>query len=408
MQPPRLRAGGTTLALVRDRLEGVVESDTGGNDHAASGRAGAGGRDVRLIGEEPPKFESEPLSRRQNERDLAGALHEVSNALTVVLGWIDRARGEVEDAGSVEAALAIAASRARHARQIVRRAIGADVPDEVPATVASILTEAATGLDPEAKRASVLLRTNLDPVLDGATLAGASNIVQILTNLLLNAIAVSPEHGSVVLDATADGADGVVFGVTDEGPGVPVERRANLLDSGVSTRAGGAGIGLRYAASLAREAGGLLSLVRAEPSARFELRWPRRRLVPQAPPATVRKPSTLLAGRRILVIEDDEAVFDLLDTALSGRGATVVRCGGHAELARTLKADPVDAALFDISPIREDVLGALTAVRGASPSARLVIISGDPVEIPGLSPDLGVVSVRKPFEISEIVTVLTR
>jgi CheY-like chemotaxis protein len=385
----------------------VVESDTGGNDHAAPGRVGAGGRDARSIGDEPPKFEAEPSSRRQTERDLAGALHEVSNALTVVLGWIDRARGEVEDAGSVEAALAIAASRARHARHIVRRAIGADVPDEVPTTVAAILTEAATGLDPEARRVGVLLRTSLDPLLDGATLAGASSIVQILTNLLLNAIAVSPEHGSVFLDAVADGVD-VIFGVTDEGPGVPVERRANLLDSGVSTRAGGAGIGLRYAASLAREAGGSLSLVRAEPSARFELRWPRRRIVLQAPPATVRKPSTLLAGRRIVVIEDDEAVFDLLDTALSGRGATVVRCGGRAELTRTLKADPVDAALFDISPIREDVLGAITAVRGASPSARLVIISGEPAEIPGLSPDLGVVSVRKPFEISEIVTVLTR
>ncbi|UQA62637.1 sensor histidine kinase [Polyangium aurulentum] len=335
-------------------------------------------------------------------------MHEVSNALTVVLGWIDRARGELDDAPSVEDALAIAASRARHARQIVRRAIGADVPDEQPTTVAAILTEAATGLDPEAKRAGVLLRTTLDPHLDGATLGGASVIVQILTNLLLNAIAVSPEHGTVMLDATADGADGVVFGVTDEGPGVPVERRANLLDSGVTTRAGGAGIGLRYAASLAREVGGSLSLVRAEPSARFELRWPRRRTSPHAPPATVRKPSTVLAGRRILVIEDDEAVFDLLDTALCGRGATVIRVADRAELTRTLAAGSVDVALFDISPIREDVLGALSAVRGACPTARLVLISGDPIEIPGLSADLGVASVRKPFEISEIVAVLTR
>ena len=386
----------------------MVESDTGGNDHAAHGRGSAAGRDVRSIGDEPSKFEVEPLSRRQSERDLAGALHEVSNALTVVLGWIDRARGELEDAPSVEDALAIAASRARHARQIVRRAIGADVPDELPATVAAILTEAATGLDPEAKRAGVLLRTTLDPRLDGAILGGASVIVQILTNLLLNAIAVSPEHGTVVLDAVADGADGVVFGVTDEGPGVPVERRANLLDSGVTTRAGGAGIGLRYAASLAREVGGSLSLVRAEPSARFELRWPRRRTAPHAPPATVRKPSTVLAGRRILVIEDDEAVFDLLDTALCGRGATVIRVADRAELTRTLAAGPVDVALFDISPIREDVLGALSAVRSACPAARLVIISGDPIEIPGLTPDLGVASVRKPFEISEIVAVLTR
>src|SRR5512139_1717322 len=95
--------------------------------------------------------DAEPTIRRPSDRDLAGVLHEVSNALTVVLGWIDRARGEIDSLPTVEDALAIAASRARHARQIVRRAIGADVPDDVPASVASILAEAAKGCEPEAK-----------------------------------------------------------------------------------------------------------------------------------------------------------------------------------------------------------------------------------------------------------------
>ena len=73
-------------------------------------------------------------------RDLAGALHEISNALTVVLGWIDRARVASEARDEVERALHIAADRASMARGIVRRAIGADAPAEPPSAVSSVVS----------------------------------------------------------------------------------------------------------------------------------------------------------------------------------------------------------------------------------------------------------------------------
>jgi len=340
------------------------------------------------------------------ERDLAGVLHEVSNALTVVLGWIDRARGDIDSMPSVEDALAIAASRARHARQIVRRAIGADVPDDVPTSVNTLLSEAAMGCDPEAKRAGVDLRTSLDPGVASAFLMGRSVILQILTNLVLNAVAVSPPRGAVLIDAVGDGPDDIVFGVTDEGPGIPVERRANLLDAGVTTRAGGAGIGLRYAAALARESGGTLSLAQAEPHARFELRWPRRASFPP-PPRSNRKPEMVLAGKRILVVEDDTAVVDLLEGALEARGATIVCAKSHAELGRALSTGAFDAALCDLSPIRDDVSGALARVRETSPSARLILVSGSTLEPSALPSEWVVTHVRKPFEIAEIIGALT-
>ena len=386
----------------------MAESDTGGKDETARGQ-GASQEASRgpLADKESLRIDVEQAMRRPTDRDLAGVLHEVSNALTVVLGWIDRARGEIDSLPTVEDALAIAASRARHARQIVRRAIGADVPDDAPASVATILAEAAKGCEPEAKRGGVELRTSFDPALEAAHLPGTSVILQILTNLLLNAVAVSPSRGAVLLDATLDGPDDVVFGVTDEGPGVPVERRANLLDAGVTTRAGGAGIGLRYAAALARESGGSLSLVRAEPSARFELRWPRRPSMPPAPPHSNRKPAMVLAGQRILVVEDDAAVFDLLEAALVVRGATIVHVRTRAELAGALKMGRVDAALCDLSPFGADVHGALDEIRETNPSVRIVLISGNVRDLSGLPASFEVKAVRKPFEIGEIVAALT-
>lgn len=385
----------------------MAESDTGGNDQTIGSHAllkfqSDAPRD------ESSKVDTDATSRKQSDRDLAGALHEVSNALTVVLGWIDRARAEVDAASAVENALSIAAVRARHARQIVRRAIGADVPDDAPCSADTILRDALMGCEPEATHAGVRLHMSTHPTLEDAQLMDGSIILQILTNLLLNAVAVSPPRGTVFLDATVDASGQLVFGVTDEGPGVPEERRANLLDAGVSTRAGGAGIGLRYAAGLAREHGGSLQLVRAEPGARFELTWPRRTsLVPTAPRSNT-KPETRMAGRRILVVEDDDAIFDLLDATLTHRGAELTLARTRAELETALEKNHFDAVLCDLSPIREDVAGAFARIEQANPRGRIIVVSGSANPLEGLPTTSNVSYVRKPFEIGEIVAEITK
>lgn len=383
----------------------MAESDTGGNDQAIGSRA------ALLFQSDVPIHDSSKIdgeSRRQSDRDLAGVLHEVSNALTVVLGWIDRARDEIDEAPSVEHALSIAAVRARHARQIVRRAIGADVPDDAPCTAEALLRDASTGCEPEATRAGVKLHMTIDPALGDTQLLGGSIILQILTNLLLNAIAVSPAQGMVFLDVTSDALGQVVFGVADEGPGVPVERRANLLDAGVTTRAGGAGIGLRYAAGLARELGGSLHLVRAEPGARFELRWPKRASLMPTPPRSSRRPGVGLSGKRILVVEDDDAVYDLLDATLGNRGAELMRARTRPEIEAVVASQRFDAVLCDLSPIRDDVVGALGKIREASAHSRVIVISGSSNVVAGLPAEWNVSYVRKPFEIHEVVAEITK
>src|SRR3569832_1990582 len=69
------------------------------------------------------------------ERDLAGALHEVSNALTVVLGWLDNALDAcAPESGSnmdvtARQAIEIASSHASLVHAIARRAVGAPVTE---------------------------------------------------------------------------------------------------------------------------------------------------------------------------------------------------------------------------------------------------------------------------------------
>ncbi|WP_437675609.1 hybrid sensor histidine kinase/response regulator [Sorangium sp. So ce131] len=390
-----------------------------------------------------PSRRGDPAQRAAEERasaaslpsaqELAVALHEVSNALTVIVGCIERAQGE--HGAEVSRALGLAASRARDARRLIRRAIGAgaearpagdaeavSAPLVEPARLlGEIIDDVVTGLEPEARRAAIALRAAIEPAVARVAVHGGASVVQILTNLLLNAVALSPRGSAVRVDARRDG-DAVVIGVADQGPGVPPSRRATLLSSGVSTRPGGAGIGLRHSAALAEAAGGALALVPSDEGARFELRWPAEGsrpaggapsdeevedapAVPQS--ATSPLPGTVLEGVRILVVEDDEAVVDLLDTALTARGASIVSVRSAVQLEGALASGPFQAALLDISPIEQDVLGTVSAVRSANPDVRLVVMSGSAGAAP-LPPDCGVSWVRKPFEVREIVEALTR
>jgi CheY-like chemotaxis protein len=335
-------------------------------------------------------------------RDVTGALHDVSNALTVLLGWVAEAR-LARAPEQVTRALAIVEERARVARDVARRAIGADAAiDESDEPLDVVIGDVAEALSVEAQRAGVTLEViRRNP---GVRVPVPGDASQVLTNVVLNAIAWSPRGSRVTIEAETDGSVARIL-VQDEGPGVPAAQ-APFVFEGASGREGGAGVGLRHARAVARAAGGeleLLSDARLR-GARFRVRWPC--LEPTLPRAPLSAPRpAILAGTRVLVVEDDADVASLLESALGARGATVVVARDAAELAAR-SADRHDAALVDLSPIAHDVLGAVEALRRGSPGVALVFISGSAVGLPeGLEGD-GIRWVRKPFEVGEIVSAL--
>jgi CheY-like chemotaxis protein/two-component sensor histidine kinase len=330
--------------------------------------------------------------------DIAGALHDVSNTLTVILGWAAEARAGSSSHEALLHALLVIEEQAQIAQQLARRAIGAETSLAQEETqLDAVLGTAIDVLAVEAHRANVRLTLAGRP--GGARIRRSTDLHQIVTNLVLNALSHAPAGSEVRLEV-AVGPATLTLDVQDHGPGIPEARRATVFE-GDSTREGGAGIGLRHARALARAASGELELAAAEDGARFRLTWPRWGSVSMPPPSTSSDP--VLSGRRVLIVEDDEHVALLLESALGARGATVSVARDAAEFEAALLSGPQDIALVDLSPIASDVNTALARLRKNSPSMVLVIISGSAAVLPEEAALGGVRWVRKPFEVAEII-----
>jgi two-component sensor histidine kinase len=338
--------------------------------------------------------------------DLSGALHDVSNALTVVLGWVAEARDGRSSAEERAAALRMIEEHARRAKALARGALGA--PSDPPLDergVDAIVDETLAAMAPVARERSVLLV--VEGSADLAVVRDASALGHALTNLVLNAVAHSPEGGHVVVRVEPRGGAHVVLDVADEGPGVPEPVAARIFE-GHSTRPGGAGVGLRHSRAVAERRGGSLDLVRRPgPGALFRLTWPR---VDSAPRPSGTRGGVQLAGRSVLLVEDDRDVLALLEAALEARGARVRVVSVLGELEPAL-AIPYDGAVVDLSPLAEDLAGALARIARALPvGAPLVVATGNvdglPADVAHVGPLVQVV--RKPFELVDVLAALAK
>jgi CheY-like chemotaxis protein len=335
--------------------------------------------------------------------DVSGALHDASNALTVLLGWISEARAKNIPEEQREHALAVIERQARIARSIARRAIGAESA-AAEGSADGAISDVLESLSALGQKRHVVFEKR---TLPKGTVPRVADFGQVLTNLCLNALAFTPDHTTVSVTAHAE-PHAVVVLVQDEGEGIPPTRWEDIW-SGETTRSGGAGVGLRYARSLAQGAGGDLQLVQTPPGAKgacFRMEWPRTDRVPKAPMSF--SGSAVLAARQILLVEDDDDVIELVETALMAKGAeiTVARKTSEVETALSALATAptaYDCAVVDLSPLGADPTSLLGRLLGAG--LPLVLITGNVDGVPELRGDVRVV--RKPFEVKELVDALT-
>ncbi len=102
-----------------------------------------------------------------------------------------------------------------------------------------------------------------------------SSVRDALSNLVLNALQVTPPNGEIVVTAADDG-QALVIAVEDSGPGILPELRERIWEPFFTTKQRGTGLGLAIVRKRMQEAGGSARLVESlnGPGARFELHVP--------------------------------------------------------------------------------------------------------------------------------------
>ena len=131
--------------------------------------------------------------------------------------------------------------------------------DAQPVSIAALARRAAAGMEARARERGVTLRCDGDD--DVIVLADARRTVQIVTNLLANAVAHMETPGEVRIAWERSGAEAIIR-VADSGTGIPAEELPRIferfyrVDISRSRATGGAGLGLPIVRQLVAAQGG--------------------------------------------------------------------------------------------------------------------------------------------------------
>jgi PAS domain S-box-containing protein len=173
---------------------------------------------------------------RVREEVVSVVSHDLRNPLGVVAGaaelLLDLPLGEAERRNQAEIIRRSAERMGRlidNLLDIARIEAGAMVVRPVALPAAEILAEVASFFAPQARKAGIELRTE---VQDGvpAVLVDPDRVQQALANLVGNALKFTPEGGRVTLGACSAGPGRVTLSVRDTGPGLPEEDLSRVFD----------------------------------------------------------------------------------------------------------------------------------------------------------------------------------
>lgn len=125
-------------------------------------------------------------------------------------------------------------------------------PSYRPVALAPLVNECATMFKPLADQKKIRLTAEVVPV----NVAGdADQLVQVLTNLVHNAIQHTPAGGAITIRLSRE-RDAAVLSVSDTGPGIPPEHRVHIferfyrVDKSRARASGGVGLGLAICKSI--------------------------------------------------------------------------------------------------------------------------------------------------------------
>jgi PAS domain S-box-containing protein len=244
-----------------------------------------------------------------------------------------------------------------------------------PVSVLRLIEDAAVIWASEVKAKGLSLSVMIDPSLSQSRSIDAARLLQVIGNLVANAIKFTTE-GSISIQAWPErgknGEERVAIEVEDTGPGVPEEAAQRIFspfeqaDVSAKRRHGGLGLGLYVARRLCVAMGGDIELeTKPERGSRFTFRIEAPVVLegPKNVPAQPANDQPELEGRDILCIDDNPRNLYVLGAMLRAAGHRTTECASGLEALDILAQRKFDVILLDMVMPEMDGLDVLARLR---------------------------------------------
>lgn len=371
------------LKVARDALRAEV---TGKDDSIASMARELAARSRTLAA----TADELKVAARAKDQFLMTLSHELRTPLTAIYGWTQLLRNEPFDQSSMDTALETIDRSARTQLRLVSDLLdmsslvsGKMRLDLRPLDLRRAVTGSLTMMEPTIAAAGLTVSVDLGPFpahVDG----DLERLNQIVSNLLTNAVKFTPRGGSIAITLACIGAE-VTMAVTDTGRGIDAVAIPRLFerfwqaDSSTTRTEGGLGIGLALVRHLTELHGGHVEA--ASPGrghgATFTVTLPRLGATLATAGPTLQGPlkesptGPILAGRNVLLVEDDDDTRSYLAVVLQNAGANVVMAKSAAEAYDHYQRERPDLLISDIGLPGDDGLALLTKIRADDTAQRL-------------------------------------
>ena len=317
------------------------------------------------------------------DRFFAVLSHELRSPLQSMLGWVRLLRsGRLSTAHTGRALDVIERNTVLQARliedllDVSRITAGVLQLDLAPMLVASAVQTVIENLRPAADAKRIRLVLSIE---DGASRiqGDAARVQQIVGNLVSNAMKFTPSDGRIEVRIARRGSE-VEIQVSDTGAGISSDQLLQVFAPfGTEPRKrshGGLGLGLGIARHLAELHGGALNAASAGlgHGATFTVTLPltvERSAADEAPDrAAVSGPTEGLAGRHVLVVEDDADAREVITLMLEDSGGVVTAAATVAAALSALERVRPDVLLSDLSLPERDGYDFIRSVRALDPA----------------------------------------
>jgi len=360
-----------------------------------------------LDGEEDlPPFDKESSERAGKLALLgdlaAGIAHEINNPVAIMVeeaGWIEDLLEEKEfrDSPNLEElrrALRQIRTQGTRCKEIIQnllsfgRKAGIKVAD---VQVNDLIMDVVRAYEKRTKAGAIVIETRLADGLPTCRLS-PSEMQQILSNLINNAIdALSNREGRIEIATRLQQTD-VIIDVVDNGQGIPPEILERIFDPFFTTKpvGKGTGLGLSICYGLVEKMGGAITVEsEAGKGTAFHVRIPpagaEQRPHPSAVPADRRAagettesgtPLLPVSPTVVLIVDDEEAFVEALRRRLTRRSLEVdTAFSGTEALEKLRHKRDIDVVVLDVKMAGMDGIETLREIKAARPLVEVILLS---------------------------------